>query len=168
MAHGAAHDATEHVTAALVRGQHAIGDQERGGAQVIGDDAMRDALRAVGLDPGQVGDMRDDGAEQVDLVVVVRALQHRGDALEPHAGVDRWPRQIDPLAAGKLLELHEHQVPDLDEAVAVGVGRAGRAAGNMRPMVVENLRARAARAEVAHLPEIVGAGDPDDPAVGEP
>ena len=85
-------------------------------------------LRTFGLDAGQVGDVHDDRAEQVDLVVVVRALQHRGDALEPHAGVDRRLRQLDALAAGKLLELHEHQVPDLDEAVAVGIraSRAGR------------------------------------------
>ena len=99
---------------------------------MVGDDAVRRLLRAVGVDAGEVGDMRDDRAEQVDLVVVVRALQHRGDALEPHAGVDRGLRQVDALAAGQLLVLHEHEVPDLDEAVAVGVGRAGRAARNVR------------------------------------
>ena len=97
----------------------------------------------------------DQRAEQVDGVVVVRALQHRGDALEPHAGVDRGPRQVDALARGELLVLHEHEVPDLDEAVAVGVGRAGRAARNVRAVVVEDFRARAARAGVAHRPEIV-------------
>ena len=61
-----------------------------------------------------------------------------------------------------LLELHEDEVPDLDEAVAVGVGRAGRAAGNPFAVVVEDLRARAARPGIAHRPEIVGAGDADD------
>ncbi len=93
----------------------------------------------------------------------MRALEHRGDALEPHAGVDRGPRQVDPRAARLLLVLHEHEVPDLDEAVALGVGRAGRAAGNVLAMVVEDLRARAARAGVAHRPEIVGGRDADDP-----
>ena len=34
-------------------------------------------------------------------------------------------------------------------------------------MVVKNFRARTARAGVAHLPEIVGAGDPDDAGFGE-
>src|SRR5205807_3945525 len=67
----------------------------------------------------------------------------------------------------ELLELHEHQIPDLDEAVAVGVGRAGRAAGNVRPMVVEDFRAWPAWAEVAHLPEIVAAGDAADLALGQ-
>jgi hypothetical protein len=53
------------------------------------------------------------------------------------------------------VELHEHEVPDLDVAVAIGVGRARRAAGHFRPMVVEDLGARAARAGVGHLPEVV-------------
>ncbi len=53
---------------------------------------------------------------------------------------------------------------NLDEAVAIGIGGAGRTAGDMRPMVVEDLRAGAARAELAHLPEVVGAGDAHDPA----
>src|SRR5262249_54443676 len=70
--------------------------------------------------------------------------------------------------AGQLLELHEHQIPDLDEAVAFGIRRAGRTAGNVRPVVVEDFRARTAGPEIAHLPEIVGAGDADDLAVGQP
>jgi hypothetical protein len=37
------------------------------------------------------------------------------------------------LPPGKLLELHEHEIPDLDEAVAVGVGRARRAARMWSP-----------------------------------
>ena len=37
VAHGAAHDPAQHIAAALVRRQHAVGDQERGRAQVIGD-----------------------------------------------------------------------------------------------------------------------------------
>ena len=105
--------------------------------------------------------------EQVDGVIVVRALQHRGDALEPHAGVDRRARQRHALAALLLLVLHEHQVPDLDEAVAVGLRRAGRAAGDVRAVVVEDFRAGAAGAGVAHRPEIVGAGDAQDLAVGQ-
>ncbi len=37
MAHGAAHDPAQHVAAALVARQHAVGDQEGRGAQVVGD-----------------------------------------------------------------------------------------------------------------------------------
>ncbi len=54
------------------------------------------------------------------------------------------------------VELHEHVVPDLDVAVAVFVGRSRRAAGDLRAVVVEDLGARAARAGVAHHPEVVG------------
>jgi hypothetical protein len=45
---------------------------------------------------------------------------------------------------------------------AVLVGRAGRAAGNMLTVVVEDLRARPARPGVAHGPEIVRGRDAQD------
>ena len=125
-----------------------------------------DALWAPsGSTPVKSVDRLDQGAEQVDGVIVVGALQHRGDALQPHAGVDRRPRQLDAGAAGLLLVLHEDEIPDLDEAVAVGFGRAGRAAGNVVAVVVEDFRARAARAGVAHGPEIVRRRDADDAPV---
>ena len=117
---------------------------------------------------GQLGDGVDQRGEQVDGVIVVGALHHRGDALEPHAGVDRGPRQVEALAGGQLLVLHEHQVPDLDETVAVGFRTAGRAAGNVVAVVVEDFRARPARAGFAHGPEIVVAGDAQDLFVGQP
>ena len=101
VAHGAAHDAAEHIAAALVRRQHAVGDQEGGSAQVVGDDPVRGALRPVRIDAGQVGAGADERAEKVDVVIVVHALQHGGDALEPHAGVDRGARQVDPLAVAQ-------------------------------------------------------------------
>ncbi len=41
VAHAAAHDAAEHVAAAFVRRQHAVGDQECRRAQMVGDDAVR-------------------------------------------------------------------------------------------------------------------------------
>ena len=122
VAHGAPHDAAEHIAAAFVRGQHAVGDQEGGRAQVIGDHPVRGLVRAVGIDAGQFGDDADQGGEQVDGVIVVRALQDGGDALEPHAGVDGGPRKIDARAVLALLVLHEDEIPDLDETVALGVG----------------------------------------------
>ena len=69
---------------------------------------------------------------------------------------------VDALAGCELLVLHEDEVPDLDEAVAVGLGRAGRAARDVGAVVVEDFGAGAARAGVAHRPEIVGAGDAQD------
>ena len=70
-------------------------------------------------------------------------------------------------AGWAFLELHEHQVPDLDEPVAIFVGRTGRPAGDRWSMVVEDLRTRPARSGIAHPPEIVRAGDPDDPVIAE-
>ena len=50
-------------------------------------------------------------------------------------------RQVDALVLRHLLELHEDEVPDLDETVAIGIGRAGRSARDMRPVIEEDFRA---------------------------
>ena len=46
VAHRAAHDLAQHVAAAFVRGQHAVVNQKRGGAGVIGIDPQ-DGVRAI-------------------------------------------------------------------------------------------------------------------------
>ncbi len=114
------------------------------------------------MGPRRLGGGQDQGPHQVDVVIVVLALQHRGQALQPHAGVDGGPRQRDALLLGQLLELHEDQVPDLDEAVAIGIRAARRAARNLVAMVVEDLRAGTAGTGIAHGPEVVAGGDADD------
>src|SRR5207248_1708298 len=76
--------------------------------------------------------------------------------------------QVDPVPARKLLVLHEHEIPDFDEAVALGLRRAGWAARYPRTMVVKNFRARATGTQITHLPEIVGAGDADDFPLRQP
>ncbi len=126
---------------------------------MIGDDAMRGLALAFGVNVGQIGDGFDQRAEQVDLVIVVRALQHGGDAFDAHAGVDRRPRQVDTLVGRQLLVLHEDEIPDLDEAIAVGIRTSRRTARNMVAVIVKDLRARSARAGIAHGPEIVAAGN---------
>ena len=135
---------------------------------MIGDHLVRRPVRAGRARAGQLLARLDDPAEQVDVVAVVHPLEHGGDALEPHAGVDRGPGQRLPPPRLDLLELHEHEVPDLDEAVAVLVGAARRPARHLRPVVVEDLGARAARSGIAHRPEIVRGGDAQDPALGQP
>src|SRR5207237_8036785 len=78
------------------------------------------------------------------------------------AGIDRQFRQgVLPAALG-LLVLHEHEIPDLDKAVAVGFRRAGRSAPDLVAVVVEDFRTGPTGAGIAHLPEIVGARDADD------
>jgi hypothetical protein len=98
----------------------------------------------------------DQHIEQVDLVVAVHVLQDGGQALQAHAGVHAGRGQRLDRAVFLHVELHEHVVPDLDEAVAVFVGAAGRAAGNVVAVVVEDFAARAAGAGVGHHPEVVG------------
>ena len=93
VAHGAAHDPAQHIAPALVGGQHAVGDEEGGRAQVIGDDAVARRIGAFRRHAGQIDGRRDQRLEQIDGVIVVGALHHRGDALEPHAGIDRGMRQ---------------------------------------------------------------------------
>src|SRR5258708_7039718 len=149
------HDAAKHVAATLVRRRDAIGDEKGRRPQMIGDDAVGCGLVPLRLHPGQVHRRGNERPEKIDLEDRMQALEHGGGPFETHAGVDRRLRQLDAAAAGQLLELHEHQVPDLDEAVTVGIGRPGRSAANAFAMIEEDLRGRAAGAGVAHLPEIV-------------
>ena len=64
----------------------------------------------------------DQVDEQIDLVVRMHVLQHRGEALEPHARIDTRPRQRRHRAARVAVVLHEHEIPDFDVAIAFGVG----------------------------------------------
>ena len=149
----AADDAAQHIAAPFVAGNHAVGDQEGTGADMIGQHLERIVGEIVGFCFACRG--IDQRLEQVDLVVAMHMLQHRRDALQPHAGIHRRLGQRMHHAVLVAVELHEHVVPDFDVAVAVFLGGAGRAAPDVRAVVVENFGARAARAGVAHHPEIV-------------
>jgi hypothetical protein len=165
VAHGAAHDAPQHVAATLVRWKHAVGDEKRGGPQVVGDHPMAREARALGRHADRLRGSADQGLEQVDVVVVVLVLEDCGDTLEPHARIDRRAGKIEANAIRGLLILHEDEIPDLDEAVTVGVRRARRAARDPLPVVVEDLRAGAAGSGVPHAPEIVGGRNAHDTLV---
>ena len=117
---------------------------------MVGDHPVRNRMLTVGRDARRIGRGQDQRAKQVDVVIVVLALQHRGDAFEPHAGIDRRVRQQHALAGRELIVLREDEVPDLDKPVAVGVGAARRAAGDRRPVIPKDLRTRPARADIAH------------------
>ena len=122
---------------------------------MVGDDLVAGLGIARRFNAGCGNRGCDQRLEQIRFVVVVRALEHGGDALKSHAGVDRGLGQRDAVTGATLLELHEHEVPDFDEAVAIGAGGTGRAAFDLGSVVVENFRTRAARAGLTHLPEIV-------------
>ena len=82
-------------------------------------------------------------------------LQHRGNTLQAHTGVDGRLRQRLHGTVSLTVELHEDDVPDLNVAVAVFFRTSRRAAPDVIAMVEENLGARTARTGVAHLPEVV-------------
>src|SRR5690349_14343200 len=86
----------------------------------------------------------------------MHSLHDRGRTFQTHAGINRGFRKRRELAVRRAVELHEHEVPDLNPAVTVCLRRAGRAAGNFRPMIVEDLGTRSAGTGVPHLPKVVG------------
>ena len=112
----------------------------------------------------------DQRLEQVDLVIGMHVLQHRRDTLQAHAGVHAGCGQRLQAAVGLTVELHEHVVPDFDEAVAIFIRAAGRTTRDMRAVVVENLGTRPAGTGIGHLPEVIRrirrtlvVADADDP-----
>ena len=153
MAQGAADDAAQHIRAAFAARNDAVDDHEGGGADVVGDHAQRLVFQVRGARFARGG--ADQMLEQVDFIVRMHVLQHGGQALHAHARVDARLRQLVHDARFVAVELHEHEVPDFNEAVAVFVRRARRAARNVGAVVVEDFRAWTAWARVRHLPEIV-------------
>ena len=158
-----AQQAAQHITTTVITGADAVGDDDRRGPAVVGDDPIPDvvfvASHAVTAG-GDACDEVDHRAQQIRLVDVVHILQQAGDAFDAHAGVDVLARQRAedlevllrcPRAA---LVLHEHEIPDLDVAVFVGFWATLRAV--LRAAVVIDLRRRTARTGDAHRPVVVG------------
>jgi hypothetical protein len=160
VAHRAAHDLAQDVAAPLVGGQHAVGDEKRHRARVVGDHARRDVCRvhrAAVVPPGEAADFLQERLKEIRVVVRQRLLHDRRDALEPHARVDRGRRQRDQAPVGLAVELHEDVVPDLD----VPIARARHASADrlrtrqVRAAEVVDLRAPPAGTGIAHRPEVV-------------
>ena len=150
----------------LVRGQDAVGDQERGRARVIRDHPVdADDLRVVSV--GRAGMLlrpRDQAADVVDVEVRVDVLQERRRSFEPEPGVDVLVRQLGERAVLREVELHEDEVPELEVAVAFATRSAGGKAAAVRfAAVEEQLRVRPAGAGLRRLPEVLGARERDDP-----
>ncbi len=107
----------------------------------------------------------DQVTEKIGFEYALDALQDAGHALQPQAGVDRGARQRLALLLRHLLELHEDEVPEFEEAIAVLLRAARRPTPDVLAAVDEDLRARAAGACIAHRPEIVRGRDADDAVV---
>ncbi len=164
VADGAAEDATEDVGAAFVAGQDAVGDQEGGAPDVIGDDAEGAVVgRVLPIgDVGQGGGALDDGLVEVRVVDGSGALHDHRQALQAHAGVDVLAGKGRQGAVRPLEELHEDVVPNLQEAAAVVTGAAvGLAAAGLRAPVEVDLGVGAAGAGGADgAPPVVGGVEP--------
>ncbi len=107
---------------------------------------------------GEFLDLVDHPGEHVCVVVAGLALKHHAEPLEAHSGVYVLGRQRLQRAVRVAVVLHEDKVPDLDDLVVVGVDKVfARDFGDLlvRAQVDVDLAARAARARVAHLPEVV-------------
>ena len=158
MAHRAAQDPPQHVAAAFVRGRGAVGDRDREAAHVVGEHAVGDVglvleVGGVGLRAARGADRLEDRREDLGVVVAALALDDRDEPLEAHAGVDVLRRQRLERAVRLAIELDEDEVPDLED---VGVARVDERRRVASADAVEvDLRAGAARAGLAHLPEVV-------------
>ena len=153
-----AEELPEHVSAALVRGQDVVGDEEGHRPGMIGDHLIAEpfGLEGVGIVPEEVAHPGVDRREQVRVVVGRDLLEDAGQAFQPQPGIHARKRQRHP-AIRPLVELHEHEVPDLQPARAMlaMVGDAVRPLGQVRAAVEMDLAARAARAGLRHPPEVV-------------
>src|SRR5690606_1329519 len=172
VAHGAAQDAAQDVAAALVAGEDTVADQEGDGATVVGDDAQRAVdLRVLAvLDPGQFGRLQEYRHVEVGLEDGADDLEDHGDALQAHPGVDVLARQRALGAVLFLVELHEDEVPDLEEAIAVIAAgpAAGPAAAQLLAAVVKDLRVGAVRTGGADgAPPVVLVAQPRDEVLGD-
>src|ERR1700761_6271829 len=106
-------------------------------------------------------------AEKIGLEDAVDALEDSGHPLQTHAGVDRRARQRLAALLRHLFELHEDQVPEFEEAIPHLLWAPRGSTPDMLAAVDEDFRTRAARAGIAHRPEIVRSRNADDAIVRE-
>src|SRR5215470_472702 len=84
------YDAPQYIAAPGVFGPHPVAQQEHAGTHMVRDDAHG---HIVGFDAavrffGELFHRRDDGAEQVRIIVALHPLHDRRNALQTHASVD--------------------------------------------------------------------------------
>ncbi|SHW98405.1 Uncharacterised protein [Mycobacteroides abscessus subsp. abscessus] len=158
-----AQQAAQHVAAAFIAGADPVTDDDRRRAGVVADDAVAHVILVVALPISARGDRChavDDGPHQVGFVDVVDTLQQTRDALDAHTGIDVLARQraedLEVRLRGALttLVLHEHEIPDLDVAILVGLRATLDAV--LGAAVVIDLRTGAARSGDTHGPVVVG------------
>ncbi len=173
--HGAAQDATQHVPTPFVRRVHAVAQQERHRAGVVGEHAERrpGGPAVVGL-AHHLDGVRDDRLKAVGVIIGRHALHDGRDAFQPCSGIDGRSREHGAGSVRLLIELHEHQVPDLEELTFLAEAYELFEPELFTPCSVlpapdvhQDLRTRPARPGIPHLPEVVLVTEPEDACVGD-
>ncbi len=167
---GAAQDPPQDVPLLLVPWEDPVRHEKDGPPQVVGDEVPARPILRTGRPRHRAFDRLDDRAEEVDLEVGRDPLQDGARPLEAHPGVDVLLLERDEAPVLARLVLHEDEVPDLGEPVAVARDPAARrAAGLLFSPVVEDLAVRAARAGVPdRAPPVVLLAQAVDPLGRDP
>ena len=160
----AAHHPPQNVAAVLVGRHHAVRDQEGRGARVVGEDPQS---TLVGLARGELPPERHQRRELVGLEDCRDALLDERHSVEAQPGVDVLGRQRGELVRRVLVELHEDEVPVLQEALVLAAGQVVLRPPLQAAVEVE-LAARTARARRPRLPEVLLAVARHDAAARDP
>ena len=174
-AQGAADQAAQHIATTLVGGQHAASHKEGRRAAVVGNDAQG-RIHVVGVGRaeavahiGERGGVLDDLLKQVAVKIGALALGNGGHAFKAHARINVGIGKSHAGAVGRLVKLGEHEVPDFKEPVAVALADAAvRPARHVCTLIHIDFGTGAARAGIAHGPEIVFFAHAHDAVGGQP
>ena len=154
---GSAQDAAEHITAAVVGRQNAVGNQECAGTGVVRHDAHGEsAFIFIVRQTGFVFDKLNEILQKIGIVVGRNILKNGRHAFQTHTRIDAGMRERRHIAFFIAVELHENEVPNLKPTVAVAFAdTAVGAAGKFFAAIVMDLTAGAAGAGIAHRPEVI-------------
>ncbi len=121
MAHRPANDSPQNIAAPLVAGQDAIADEKSCRTAVVGDHLDGYVLfRVLTMSvAAELFNDTDNVLKDVDVVVGRYFLQYRRNSFQTGARVNRRRRKWLHAAVFLAIELHEHQVPQFQEAVAI-------------------------------------------------
>jgi hypothetical protein len=152
-------DAPQDVAAVLVAGLDAVGDGHHRRAQVVGHATHEVRLGLLARHVRRAERLRrrlHDGHHGARVERRHVALDDREHALEPRARVHVLPPERPEVVHPLPIELREHEVPELEEAVRVELRHALPGQRQLGRAVVVHLRARAARAVRAVLRRVRG------------
>ena len=79
---------------------------------------VRGVLQPVRVCIGDICRGLDKRTHQINVVIVMFALQHSSDPFQPHPCINGRARKIKPFSLC-LFILHEHQIPDLNKPVTI-------------------------------------------------